>query len=178
MEENKNFEEVSAENPTMPSDNQPINNEQPQPQSIPTYEQQNNVQNPPLNNIPPMPNQNIYNNFANQQAPVTSEPQKPKGFAIASMILGICSLVFGCCLWYIGLPCAIVGVCLGGISLKKKKGGKGMAIAGLVTSIVALGFAALAMIGLISFQFNTPYMSNNEITGNFMEGFREGLKSV
>lgn len=67
-----------------------------------------------------------------------SNPNEGAGLAIASMVLGIVALVFSCCLYYISIPCAIVGVILGGVSLAKKQPGKGMAIAGLVCSIVSL----------------------------------------
>lgn len=60
------------------------------------------------------------------------------GLAIASMVLGIVALVFSCCIYYISIPCAIVGLILGGVSLAKKQPGKGMAVAGLVCSIVSL----------------------------------------
>ena len=66
------------------------------------------------------------------------EEKNSVGLSVAAMVLGICSLVLGCCFWYVSIPCAVVGVILGGVSLSKKKGGKGMAVAGVVTSIVGL----------------------------------------
>lgn len=57
---------------------------------------------------------------------------------IASMILGICSLVF-CWGWIaiIGIPCAIVGLILG--TKAKNRGLQvGMAKAGIITSIIGL----------------------------------------
>lgn len=60
------------------------------------------------------------------------------GMAIASMVLGIVAIVFNCCFAWISFPCAIIGVILGGISLSKKQCGKGMAIAGVVLSILSL----------------------------------------
>lgn len=66
------------------------------------------------------------------------EEKNSVGCSVASMVLGICSLVLGCCFWYVSIPCAIVGVILGGVSLSSKKGGKGMAVAGVVTSIIGL----------------------------------------
>ncbi len=63
---------------------------------------------------------------------------KKIGLAVASMILGIISLLFGCCFWYVSLPAALVSIALASVSLAKKNDGKGMAIAGLVTSIVSL----------------------------------------
>ena len=61
--------------------------------------------------------------------------QESKGLSIASMVLGIISLVLFC-LWYVSLPCAILAIIFAIVGMKK--GGKGMAIAGLVTGIVAI----------------------------------------
>lgn len=99
------------------------------------------------------------------QQPVYQQPayQKPasvpgKGLAITGMVLGIVSLVLFCIL-YISIPCAIVGAVLSGVGLKKAKDAgmkNGMAVAGLVCSLIALGIcviywvlaaAALAEIG-------------------------------
>jgi hypothetical protein len=64
--------------------------------------------------------------------------------AVTSMVLGIVSVVLSC-LWFLAIPAAIVGLILGIINLKNKKGGKGMAIAGLILSglglLVGLYFA-------------------------------------
>ncbi len=60
------------------------------------------------------------------------------GLSIASMVLGIVALVLSCCIYYISIPCAVVGIVLAIISLKGQRDGKGMAIAGLVCSIVSL----------------------------------------
>ncbi len=74
--------------------------------------------------------------------------QQGNGLAIAGMVLGIIGLV-GLCVWWIGLPCAIVGLILSVLGKKKAKitgTGGGMATAGIVLSIIAL---ALAVIGII-----------------------------
>ena len=67
------------------------------------------------------------------------------GLAIASMVLGIVALVLGCCFYYISIPCSIIGIILSAASLGMKKPGKGMAIAGLVCSIVAFIPAFIVM---------------------------------
>lgn len=67
------------------------------------------------------------------------------GLAIASMVLGIVALVLSCCFYYISIPCAIIGVILAAVSLGGKKAGKGMAIAGLVCSILSLIPAAIVI---------------------------------
>ena len=64
--------------------------------------------------------------------------QEKKGLAIASMVLGITSIVPGWCIPYLPFILGLIGVILGGVSLSKKQGGKGLAVAGLVTSIISL----------------------------------------
>lgn len=70
------------------------------------------------------------------------------GLAIASMVLGIVALVMACCFWFISGPCAVVGVILGAVSLAGQKPGKGMAIAGVVCSIVSLVPNAFLFLGI------------------------------
>ena len=73
--------------------------------------------------------------------------QESKGLSIASMVLGIISLVL-CCFIYISLPCAILAVIFGIVGMKK--GGKGMGIAGLVLGIITLAILALGALGIFS----------------------------
>lgn len=74
--------------------------------------------------------------------------QENQGFAIASMVLGIISLVC-CCLGNISLIMAIVSIVFGVITLVKKKPGRGMAIAGIIcSSISVVIYIALLIIGL------------------------------
>ena len=88
--------------------------------------------------------------------PVYQQPvyqQKPaavpgKGLAITGMVLGIVSLVLFCVL-YISIPCAIVGAVLSGVALKKAKDAgmkNGMAVAGLVCSLIALGICVISWV--------------------------------
>lgn len=96
--------------------------------------------NPNENNMPP-----------NDFPPPVPEPSMPpsnnnKGMAIASMVLGIVSIVFSCCFYYISFPCAIIGLILGILSVKKIPDAKGMAIAGIVLSAISLAFAVIALI--------------------------------
>lgn len=127
----------------------------------------------PLNQ-PQAPQQPVYNApqqpaYQAPQQPVyqaqpmyndSTAPQVPaKGFSIASMVLGIVSLALFC-LWYFALPCAIVGVILGGVALNKSKfvGIKNnMALAGVVCSCIALGgaiiFTLIAVVSCSSFMY-------------------------
>ena len=93
-------------------------------------------------------------NYANQNLnmgggpayPQNNMPQESKGISIASMVLGIFSLTFGCCITYVGIATAIAGLITGIISLKDKKPGKGMAIAGIIMSAIALVFLVFCII--------------------------------
>lgn len=81
-------------------------------------------------------------NGMNQQV----EPKKGAGLAIASMVLGIVSLVISCCIPYVTFIASLLAVIFGGVSLSKKMGGKGMAIAGLVCGIIGLVPAIITLI--------------------------------
>lgn len=67
---------------------------------------------------------------------------------VAVLVLGIISLVAGCLgpLAWIGTICAIVGVVLGAICLKKNTAKKGMAKAGFIMSIIALAITLIISI--------------------------------
>ena len=75
-------------------------------------------------------------------------PQESKGLSVASMILGIVSVVLFC-FWYLSIPCAILAIIFGVIG--KKKGGKGMAKAGLILGIIAIILVILVIVGLAAF---------------------------
>lgn len=64
--------------------------------------------------------------------------KKSVGLAVASMVCGIVGLVLSCCIPYLPIVLGIVGLVLGVVSLRKQAGGKGMAIAGVVCSIITL----------------------------------------
>ena len=104
------------------------------------------------------PAQPQYQPVQPQYQPVQPIPVAPvtvpgKGQGVASMVLGIISLVLFC-IWYIALPCAIISLILGavGSSNAKKAGMKnGMATAGIVMSCIALGLALLAVAGAMAF---------------------------
>ena len=81
-----------------------------------------------------------------QENPVKEES---KGLSIASLVLGIISIVLFCYA-YISIPCAILAIIFSIIG--KKKGGLGMAKAGLILGIISLAiivlFYILAFAGL------------------------------
>ncbi len=79
--------------------------------------------------------------------PYGQQPEKKGvGFAVTSMVCGILSLVLSCCVPYIPFILALVGLILGAVSLHGHRGGKGMAIAGLVMCIISLIPAVLVAI--------------------------------
>lgn len=73
-------------------------------------------------------------NFTNDYYQNQPQPEQ-KGMSIASMVLGICGFI-AWCIPLFGYPVTIVGLILG--ILGKNKGGKGMAIAGIITSSITL----------------------------------------
>lgn len=112
--------------------------------------------NPPQGSPPSQPNNpNPYSSpnespFPQQhQSPMHNSPQTD-GFAITSMVLGIIAVL--CC--YFGAIPGLIAVIFGHLSLSKIKksplpiGGKGMAIAGLVTGYVGIAVTIFAVVAL------------------------------
>ena len=93
------------------------------------------------------------------QAPQTPPPAAPavnpgKGLGIAGMVLGIVAVVL-LCLWYVAIPCAVVGLVLSIIGKGKSKAAgapTGMATAGMVLSIIALVLDVI--VGLLLWTFS------------------------
>ncbi len=112
--------------------NTPTQPEQPQPEQ-PPYQQ-------------PYPPQQPY---AAAYSPYTApyQPQQPenpgKGWAIASLVLGIVSVVC-CCVWYVALVPALLAVIFGIVGVAKKQGG--MAVAGLILGCIGLAFCILMIV--------------------------------
>ncbi len=73
--------------------------------------------------------------------------KKPIGMAVASMVTGISYLVISCCIPVIPFLLAVISLILGIISIKTGRGGKGMAIAGVVCSIISLIPAIIVVVG-------------------------------
>lgn len=76
-------------------------------------------------------------NYSQQSFGYTGVPvqQEQKGKSIASLVLGLCSFIA----WFIplfGYPVSIVGIVMG--AQGRKRGGKGMAIAGIICSVIGL----------------------------------------
>ena len=67
--------------------------------------------------------------------------QKSVGLSVASMVLGILSVVL-CCVWPVSIPMAIIAIVLGVIARSKaargEAAGGGMATAGIICAVIAL----------------------------------------
>lgn len=75
---------------------------------------------------------------------VVEQPKQTNALAIVSLVLGIISIVFGCCGSWIGILLAIGGIVCSVLS--KKQGKTGLATAGLICSIVAIVIAIVVII--------------------------------
>ena len=111
------------------------------------------------------------------QGPAGVVPNPGKGLSIAGMILGIVGLALFC-LWYLAIPCAIVGLILSILGKKKSKAANaptGMATAGIILSIIALAldlvFAIIAIIALTA-------VSQMAKDPNFMQRMQNMLQQL
>lgn len=75
-----------------------------------------------------------------------------KTMGIVGLILGIVSIVFGCCIFFLAIPCGIVGIILSAIAMKKAKAARrknNVALAGLICSIIGTVWAAFSLVCII-----------------------------
>ena len=123
-------QQVAAQQPVVEA--QPVVETQPVVEAQPVYQQ-------PVYQAPAQP---VY------QAPVAPASVPGKGLGIAGMILGIISLVF-VCVFYICIPCSIIGLILGCVGNSKAKAvgmKNGMATAGVACSSIALGITLVILL--------------------------------
>lgn len=128
---------------------------QPQPQAVPVVPPQNVADMPA-----PQPMQQY-------PTPQVMPVKLPKGLAIAALIIGILA-VLGCWVPVVNIVNAIlgiVGLILGIVAVKKvKKGtgsGKGLAIGGIITSILAIVFSIV--ITVVTCVFAVNYLDEYDI---------------
>lgn len=110
-----------------------------------------------------------YGGYQQQGQPAYGQPVGPPSndpLAVTSLVLGICSLVGSLCCSIFVVLSAGVGIVLGFVALSRIAGsqgqrtGRGMAIAGLVCSVIAVlvgvGFFVLALVlnGWSMYEFN------------------------
>lgn len=110
-----------------------------------------NCGNPMHRAAPVQPVQNPYMDIPTAQHFQPEVPSKTMG--IVAMILGICSILFGCCIFFLAIPMAIAAIILGGIAMKRAKDAgrsNGFALAGLICGIVGLALAVIYVLVLIA----------------------------
>ncbi len=129
---------------TVPAYEKITDAEEEKPAAIPSYQEEIKI------NYSADNNSNVYNS-ASQPQYYAAENYGEKqgggniGFAIASLVCGIVSLVC-CCLTLFSAILAIAAIVLGIITLCFKYDGKGMAIAGIITGGIGLVIVVIAMI--------------------------------
>lgn len=122
-------EYATAEEQTAKADEQDAESER-------TYSEEMNTEQPEY--------RNYYAEQQQQQKP--EQKSDSNGFGIASMVLGIVSLVFFCTC--INFVTAILAIIFGIIQLVRKSSKKGMAIAGLITGGLSLLFAVVFWVSI------------------------------
>lgn len=90
------------------------------------------------------------------------------GFAIASMILGICSLLFFCTV-YFPIPLGALGCLFVILSKRRGKAMSGAAITGLVTSILGMLCGLFIIIGSLFTAFTMLRPENRELLDSMFE---------
>lgn len=101
------------------------------------------------------PNNNYNEVVYTQPEVMTVTPQK-KGFAIASLVLGITAIVPGCCCSFVGIILGILAIVFGILFINANKElavSKGMAMAGIILG--GLGILVCVVILIISATMNT-----------------------
>jgi len=89
------------------------------------------------------------------------------GMAIASLVLGIVSIVLFCGI-YISVPCGVLAIIFGILAIKKNAG-KGMATAGLIMGIIGVALTVIiAITAGAMFASLVPWMEEmEEYTSSF-----------
>lgn len=86
-------------------------------------------------------------------------PEEPAGFAIASLVLGIISLLISC--MGINIITGILAVVFGIIHMVKYSTRRGMAIAGIVLGVISVViFVGLVILGVAMFTSNPDIMQD------------------
>lgn len=100
-----------------------------------------------------MDTNNMMNEGYEQQVVVNQAPEQKNSNtkAILALVFGILSLVISCCCTYLGIILGVVGIVLAVLS-RQDNGGKfsGMAIGGMVCSIVAIVLSVVAIVLVLS----------------------------
>ena len=88
-----------------------------------------------------------------------SQPENTsKAFAITSLVCGIVSILLICCTW-IGLIVGVTALVFGILSIRRGENAKGMAIAGIVCSSIAI----VVIVILLIVAAVSPAMSETDV---------------
>ncbi len=90
----------------------------------------------------------------NQYDPNMNQPQESKGLSIASLVVGILSLLTSCCGCF-GIVVSIVAIVLGIIG--RPKGGKGMATGGIICGAIGLLLCIVLTIWAVMYSSTYSY---------------------
>jgi len=102
----------------------------------------------------------------NQPYPPYGLPQSPpQGWAIASLVLGVISIT-SCCFYVLSLIFGIAAIVTGVMALRKEGGGKGIAIAGIVTGGIGL---LLTLMFILASLTGDPQFTDPEMTQEIMD---------
>ncbi len=131
---------------------QPQNNQYQNSQPQNNQYQNNQYQNNPYQN-------NSYQANQYRNSPYLPVQPQSNGMAIGALVCGIIGFLFSCCLWYIAIPLSIAGIVLGILVIKNKKGGKNMAIVGIVLSSITIVISIVMAIVVLAFMTNPEFSS-------------------
>jgi hypothetical protein len=106
------------------------------------------------------------NNFYPEE-PLQQKPKTGNGMGIASLVLGICSIVI-CCCYGIGIIPSVLALIFG--ILQQRKNPNGIATAGIVLGIVGILCNLVFLIYMIIF---FSYASDSNAWQQFFEEFSE-----
>lgn len=111
-------------------------------------------------NSNPNPYTNSYSQPGQMPQMQVSQQNPGSGFAIAAMIVGILSMTL-CCVG--GFLIGIVGIILGIVSMSRKESGRGMAIAGIVTSVIGILIGVFILVEVLAVAVGIGNMSEDDL---------------
>ena len=133
-------EEPSVTDPV--AETEPVQTETIAPEPLVMESPEPQTMNPVYVEVPAQ-NTNTYTTI--DEGSTTPAGNGSPGFGIASLVLGILSLIC-CCFWPVSLTCGIVAIILGIVAVYNKYDGKGMAIAGIVLGAISIVFMILLLV--------------------------------
>ena len=89
-------------------------------------------------------------NMASPLSPLAPDAAHPtSGMAVGALICGILSIIFGCCCG-VGILPAIIGMILALVDRKRNAGFGGVALAGLICSIIGGAISLLLLVSTVA----------------------------